>query len=625
MGIGFTWEHAKEAEPRELAKKVLRLIQDKNLFIGICTKKEGAIDPTRLKRNRWVKDTLKVKEIDVSWKTSDWIIQEIGLSIGRGMDLMFLLEEGLRPPGGLQGNLEYITFTRESPEKSFNKILEMIRSLIPKAGMVKAESAEVYTIAKEKQPLTEEKGEEWLQPKEDWRRRNYEFALLHMIGTGDKAGEQKIIEAYLSSPEGQKEENKDAWKAVHECLKLFMDKGGSLRKLESLAQAHSNNSEVLHYLAKGYQKYEQYEKAAMSFQSAAEQEQDKMLKVDRLGDVAIAFAHAGDAGNKYQTIEKMKTIAQGVNDTEIIIIGVLQKIAKIEKDKDAYLACTERLLDLRPDDNDMRFNLAYEYSEVGREDLALFHYNKIPNQRRSSATWNNIGVANARLNLDGKAIESYRKSEELGETLAISNLAKKLISAGFLPEAEEICERAIKIENYDKDVGSTISRLKEVQEEEKSRQEQILTDTRRYREFYKDFGRACGKPLPSIHRGTWEGPKCRLNLEIKEGKLTAEGTYEVSSLGLLAAALAGWPPALQTPKIVRYMVRYQGSLAGLAVKSQVTIEEDENVAKSTSLLTAASKSKEALMVISDDLSEIRVYEKDAPEGQRFYLLKHIET
>jgi hypothetical protein len=40
MGIGFSWEHAEPAEPKVLADKVMRLIEDKNLFIGICTNKE---------------------------------------------------------------------------------------------------------------------------------------------------------------------------------------------------------------------------------------------------------------------------------------------------------------------------------------------------------------------------------------------------------------------------------------------------------------------------------------------------------------------------------------------------------------------------------------------------------
>lgn len=48
------------------------------------------------------------------------------------MDVIILLEDGLRKPGGLQGDLEYIGFNRNEPSKSFNKILEMLTALTPK-------------------------------------------------------------------------------------------------------------------------------------------------------------------------------------------------------------------------------------------------------------------------------------------------------------------------------------------------------------------------------------------------------------------------------------------------------------------------------------------------------------
>jgi hypothetical protein len=62
-------------------------------------------------------------------------------------------------------------------------------------------------------------------------------------------------------------------------------------------------------------------------------------------------------------------------------------------------------------------------------------------------------------------------------------------------------------------------------------------------------------------------------------------------------------------------------LTGLAVKCQVNVEEEGQAVKSRSLLAELGGSKEALMIISDALNEIRVYEKDAPETQKFYLLK----
>jgi len=157
MGIGFTWDHAKAAETKDLAAKVLNKIQDKNLFIGICTKKESVVDPENLKPAIFNKRRLTGDASNFQWKTSDWIVQEIGLAIGRGMQLMLLLEQDVRRPGGLQGNHEYIFFNRNAPERSFQQILETLRSLMPK--MV-GTTAEAIKPSAEREPEEKEKNDQ---------------------------------------------------------------------------------------------------------------------------------------------------------------------------------------------------------------------------------------------------------------------------------------------------------------------------------------------------------------------------------------------------------------------------------------------------------------------------------
>ena len=61
--IGFSWDHAEEAEPRVLADKVRALFANKNVFIGICTKKEYVIAPTALKKVRFAKHFIVFHEI----------------------------------------------------------------------------------------------------------------------------------------------------------------------------------------------------------------------------------------------------------------------------------------------------------------------------------------------------------------------------------------------------------------------------------------------------------------------------------------------------------------------------------------------------------------------------------
>src|SRR6266446_519220 len=94
----FSWEHAEAAEPIELAEKVKYKIADKNVFIGICTRKELAISESLLTDLVLRPDCWKGHKRDFEWKTSDWIIQEIGLAIGRGLEVVLLLEEAVRRP-----------------------------------------------------------------------------------------------------------------------------------------------------------------------------------------------------------------------------------------------------------------------------------------------------------------------------------------------------------------------------------------------------------------------------------------------------------------------------------------------------------------------------------------------
>ena len=129
MDKGFSWDHAETAEPKDLPVKVLSKMEGKNLLIAICTPSESAISPENISSVFLRPPYLKARKEHFQPKISDWILQEIGCAVGKGMRIIILLEEGVRVPGGLQGDIEYITFTRQRPEASFNRILEMLESL----------------------------------------------------------------------------------------------------------------------------------------------------------------------------------------------------------------------------------------------------------------------------------------------------------------------------------------------------------------------------------------------------------------------------------------------------------------------------------------------------------------
>ena len=74
--LPFSWINAQRAEPVELTAKVLKLIADKNVFIGICTKKQRSVSPDDLVATIWPRGSLRAQQDRFIWKTSDWIMQE---------------------------------------------------------------------------------------------------------------------------------------------------------------------------------------------------------------------------------------------------------------------------------------------------------------------------------------------------------------------------------------------------------------------------------------------------------------------------------------------------------------------------------------------------------------------
>lgn len=624
MGIGFTWESAEPAEPKELADKVMGLIQDKNLFIGICTRKEAAIEPAHLSKGWFDRKLLKADEEHFSWKTSDWIIQEIGLAIGRDIDLILLVESGLRQPGGLQGSLEYIPFERSTPEKSFGKLLEMIRALLPKAKAMPVVEAGPPAVVEEQPQVEEKKGLEWLEPKEDWTRRDYDLALFRSIVIRDGDLQKRITAAYLATEDGQFSANRESWEAREEHLRLVFGEGSTLSKLRELAVKYPDNAQVQRYLALGYRHYEEHEKAAQCFMVAAEKVTDERGRLLMHCDALLDFAQAGRKEEASVVLAKMKNLALNVADGEGIIINALRELKDIESDKDLFCGLIERLLQLHPDDVKARFTLAYTYSQADQPELSLLHYLKIPHQERTAITWNNLGVQFDHFDLAGKSVDAYRTGENLGETLAMSNLARKLIKAGFLKEAQEICNRALQVENYHKNVGYTIQQIKSAPEEEDNKQKEPLVRAIPLSEFYRNYGRAAVQDEIQEHNGRWRGPDCELQITIEGGTFLAEGGYQVKRQGLgLAGALLQVPGVAAPPETDKYRIKYSGQIYGHTIKCDVTREEMGKPAVFPTLLSQMRDQTQALMVVSDDLSEIRVYEKRSSKEPRFYTLTHL--
>lgn len=386
--------------------------------------------------------------------------------------------------------------------------------------------------------------------------------------------------------------------------------------MDQFAIDHPDNADVVMYRAQGYQRYGEQEKAAQYFEVAAQKTENELEKLGRYGDSAIAFAAATRRDQAQRIVEKMKSMTPPQENGELTILYTLKEITKIEKSDDEFCSLTEKLLDLRPDDIDLRFELAYKYSDKGAEELSLYHYLKIPYRERTPITWNNLGVQFDHFKLASKSVEAYRESEKHEETLAMSNLAYKFIKAGFLTEAEEICNRAIKIKDYHKNVVSAIGRIRELPEEEGKELKELQNKAIPLSEFFKNYGYALAKETVGDHQGRWQGNACELSITIKGDSFKAEGSYERISYNSLAGLLIGQPASPN--KKTTYTVRYEGTIRGKAVRATYKeTSDDEPSSRPTILGGGMDLGKSVLMILSDSLTEIQIYEKSEKEN-KFY-------
>ena len=159
------------------------------------------------------------------------------------------------------------------------------------------------------------------------------------------------------------------------------------------------------------------------------------------------------------------------------------------------------MLEIDPSDTKMRFQLAYKYASLANNDIALKRYPEIPPDEQDAIAWNNIGAEYENFKMSAKSIAAFQKAEKLGETLATSNVAERLLAVGFLKEAKESCERAIALGTYHVNITTTLARTQKIPDEEEIKETNLLQKTREKSDFYRTFGRGLTQAEPEAFGG----------------------------------------------------------------------------------------------------------------------------
>lgn len=625
LNANFSWEDAEHPEAGVIDQKVLARFADKTLFIGICTRSERAVDNAALSERWFFRDQLAGNASAFQWKASDWLIQEIGYAVGRGMRVILLLESGTRPPGALQGNHEFIPLLRDDPSKCFDALMAQIASVSPRVEALQPPSQEVETIAPASEETPDAPTSDWSHPQPDWTFEDFNRGMFFAVLEADASAERRINEAYLASNAGVSETNRRKWASSVEARKILLDRGGSLSVIKDLAEKEPQTAAIWADLAKAYRHYGERSSAIKAFEHAISCEPDAGRQIQLRGEAAVEYAKAGESGKAEELLTEMRRLADGSEDRERRILRAEVEYAEETASSQLFIAALERLLELNPTDLQRRFQLAYKYADSKMPGLAAFHYSKIPHDRRSEATWNNLGVSLSEVGLPGRSVDAYRESEKLEETLAMANLARKFMEEGFFTEAGNILDRASKIANHHKNVDTALAALKDAPDQEEKKQEEAFRKAGRVSEFYRAFGHGLAQPDSAIS-GDWNSPQCQLSATQNGVAVLLTGKYEVTGgLGNLISAFSAYGGASSKAS---YRVEYNVTVRGQTMSGRVTRTKEGDEPKPGGLLAGASllsgeQAPEVLMVIQDDGTTISVLERSQSGDPRFYNLSRV--
>lgn len=518
---GFSWDHAQGAEPKQVSAKVLEKIEGKNLFIGICTASEYIATAEDI-RPVYFRPTLGlITRAHLKQRCSEWITQEIGLAIGRKMKIILLLEKGVSPPGGLQGDLEYIEFRREAIADAFDPLAQMIARLRPPApssGAAQPATAAPEAATPAGRPVLPEvpaPANEPVDPQVLARGRVFwaasgEKSLTALTEAVTALGELKPVVPPLEVAE------------LHSIALEMLTRHTQVEYLDEqrkLAAQFPDSSTLEWAVADTLDRLGEYASAAESYLRAGS-------LAATPGDKAMALFAAGqarrEAGNGADNADLARQI-EALIDPRKPDVELIWKAAQLWKDAgdlDRFFAMAELVLILEPARTEERFSVAYAYGEHKRNALALHHYQSLLKAEPTNATaWNNLGAAASALKLPAQANEAFEKARELKSTIATANLAHELIDIGHLKAAQALCDEVANAFKDEERLLSAQSRIQSMPTEEADRAEKLVRETRVVRDFKQAWARAY-----------LEGPSAlttlRFEAEVSQGALSVTATIQ---------------------------------------------------------------------------------------------------
>jgi hypothetical protein len=298
----------------------------------------------------------------------------------------------------------------------------------------------------------------------------------------------------------------------------------ALTQLEKLSEVPDVKYDAHYWAGIAYQKTD-VTKASMHFEEAASAAKSDADRAKAVIDSARSI-YAVDRKRAFSRIIEQIARTQNPGELKLYFLG-LGSLYRESENHSLRAVTLEKALEIVPNDTNTIFEAAYSYSKNGFCVISTRHYKDLVQFLPDSpGAWNNLGVAYDRLKLPILAVNSYRKSVELKNTLAAANLAYEYINAGFAEEASRVLNEARTKEDVHPNVGRALADVADKKEQEHKDESGILENGRVEQRFLRAFGAAyfqLDDNCPSFN-GKWQSDNSiELAIEQKENDLT--GTW----------------------------------------------------------------------------------------------------
>ena len=599
---GFFCQTAEAAEVESVSKKVRKMIDEREVFIGFFTRRDPAYIFNSKIQGAW--QVLCGKTEPESWSAPDWVLQESGYALRGEKKLILLKETGVKVPG-LQGDLEYVPFDPNCPAEVFSKLSQMINGLLAEAAgitvsMTLTERKEQSQVAAE--PTVSQIPAE--APKDAVEEPDFSYRIGEMFYAADQNDLEGVVEAWKAGSEliaDAKAGGRDriAWDSLYFQCRFTANAIDALEDLKRLRDRYPDRYEPKKAMAHCYYESKEYDSAASLFLEVAGS-QEGQRKARNL----VLAAQALQETKRYdEAIDAVKAALPIVPDSlRDEAIALHYQLLKERGDDYLAFAAAEVALHENPR-LPVRFILGLDYRLKSLNELALYHFKFLyDSDNKNSSALHNVALLSADCKLPVSAVARYKAAFTLGETLSAANLGHIYLNSGMADDAKALINEAMKTDNHVPAVEKCLAEIVQRQESENERETEILKQAADTRSFFLDMGRALSAPTPGID-GIWKLPFAEMPLTVISGKLhgTAEVERQESGFGFLLGKVGA-----QLAKTVDTYV-LSGQLTGAVCEFNVTVGErgEHGIA---GMLLGNRPTKFGFIVFASDVKSARYVE-----------------